>query len=141
MPLTAEGGRVERLPREATDMSERIVELLIVLLVLAGSGGASRDVSPYPPSMDDVEEAALVSRNSDSDDSDSDGDPEVVRVDPDRGSAISFPEMLPEPEALRGRPTHGDRRLCGEVPQAQCRDIAYPADDPTSRQELSEKQD
>ncbi len=136
MPSTAEGGRVERLPREATDMSERIVELLIVLLVLAGPGGASR-----PPSTDDVGAAAVASENSDSDDSDSDGDPEVVRVDPDRGSAISFPEMLPEPEALRGRPTHGDRRLCGEVPQAQCRDIAYPANDPTSRQELSEKQD
>ncbi len=55
-------------------MSERIVELLIVLLTLVGSGGASRDVSQNSPSTDDVEAAALDSRDSDSDDSDSDSD-------------------------------------------------------------------
>ncbi len=78
-------------------MSERIVELLIVLLTLVGSGGSSRDVSQYPRSTDEVEAAAPYSKDSDSDDSDSDSDPEVVRVDPDRGSAIRFPEMAPEP--------------------------------------------
>ena len=79
-------------------MSERIVELLIVFLTLVGAGGASRDVSQHPPSTDDVEAeaATLDSRDSDSDDSDSDSDPEAVRVDPDRGSAIRFPEMSPE---------------------------------------------
>ena len=74
-------------------MSERIVELLIVFLTLVGAGGAS-----HPPSTDDVEAAALDSRDSDSDDSDSDSDLEAVRVDPDRGSAIRFPEMSPEPK-------------------------------------------
>ncbi len=79
-------------------MSERIVELLIVLLTLVASGGASRDVAQNPPSTDDGEVAALYSRDSDSEDSDSDSAPEVVRVDPDRGSAIGLPEMSPEPK-------------------------------------------
>ena len=55
-------------------MSERIVELVIVLLTLMGAGGASRDVSQYSPSTDDVEAAAVDNRDSDSDDSDSDSD-------------------------------------------------------------------
>ncbi len=85
-------------------MSERIVELLIVLLTLVRSGGASRDVSQHPPSTDDVEAAAPDSRDSDSDDSDSDSDPEAVRVDPDRGSAIRSPEMSPEPKVQTSPP-------------------------------------
>ena len=79
-------------------MSERIVELLIVLLTLIGAGGASRDVSQDPPSTDDIEAATLDSADSDSDDSDGDSDPEVVLVDPNQGSAIGFPEIFPEPK-------------------------------------------
>ncbi len=79
-------------------MTERIVELLIVLLTLVGTGRTSSDVSQDPPSTDEVEAAAPYSKDSDSDDSDSDIDPEAGRVDPDRGSAIRFPEMSPEPK-------------------------------------------
>ena len=67
-------------------MSERIVELLIVLMTLVGSGGASRDVSKHPPSADDVEATTLDTVDSDSDDSDGDSDPEAVLVDPTGGS-------------------------------------------------------
>ena len=82
-------------------MSERIVELLIVLLTLVGAGRTSSDVSQDPPSTDEVEAAAPYNKDSDSDDSDRDSDPKVVRVDPDRGSAIRFPEMSPEPKVQR----------------------------------------
>ena len=77
-------------------MTERIVELLIVLLTLVGAGGASRDVSQHPPSTDDVEAAALDSRDSDSDDSDSDSDPEAGRVDPGSRLGHQVPRDVPE---------------------------------------------
>ncbi len=79
-------------------MSERIVELLIVLLTLVGAGRTSSDVSQNPPATDEVEAAAPYSKDSGSDDSDSDSDPQVVRVDPDRGSAIQVPRDGPGAE-------------------------------------------